>query len=108
LFSFATAKALGIREPFHRLDGRGALGSRARRSARSRTPLKEGGSVFDIAFTSVLKRAIDTLEIVLDVLGLKGIPVVKSWRLNERHYGALHGLNKAETAAKHGETQIKI
>ena len=70
--------------------------------------LKEGGFVFAIAFTSVLKRAIDTLEIVLDVVGLKGIPIVKSWRLNERHYGALQGLNKAETAAKHGEAQTKI
>ena len=70
--------------------------------------LKEGGYVFDIAYTSVLKRAIRTLWIALDVLDQMWIPVEKSWRLNERHYGALQGLNKAETAAKHGEAQVKI
>ena len=85
------------------------LSDRGRDEAREAGRLlNESGYVFDIAFTSVLKRAIDTLEIVLDVLGLKGIPMVKSWRLNERHYGALQGLNKAETAAKHGEAQVKI
>ena len=85
------------------------LSDRGREEAREAGRLlKEGGYVFDIAFTSVLKRAIDTLEIVLDVLGLTGIPIVKSWRLNERHYGALQGLNKVETAAKHGDAQIKI
>jgi 2,3-bisphosphoglycerate-dependent phosphoglycerate mutase len=70
--------------------------------------LKEGGYTFDIAFTSVLKRAIRTLWIALDILDLMWIPVSKHWRLNERHYGALQGLNKAETAAKHGEAQVKI
>jgi 2,3-bisphosphoglycerate-dependent phosphoglycerate mutase len=70
--------------------------------------LKEGGYVFDVAFTSVLKRAIRTLWITLDALDLMWIPVSKSWRLNERHYGALQGLNKAETAAKHGDAQVKI
>jgi 2,3-bisphosphoglycerate-dependent phosphoglycerate mutase len=70
--------------------------------------LKEGGYVFDLAYTSVLKRAIRTLWITLDTLDLMWIPVTKSWRLNERHYGALQGLNKAETAAKHGEAQTKI
>jgi 2,3-bisphosphoglycerate-dependent phosphoglycerate mutase len=70
--------------------------------------LAEGGYVFDVAFTSVLKRAIRTLHIVLDRLDLLWIPVTKSWRLNERHYGALQGLNKAETAATHGEAQTKI
>jgi 2,3-bisphosphoglycerate-dependent phosphoglycerate mutase len=70
--------------------------------------LKEGGYAFDIAFTSVLKRAIKTLGIALDVLDQLWIPVVKSWKLNERHYGALQGLNKAETTAKHGEAQVKI
>ena len=70
--------------------------------------LKEGGYVFDLAFTSVLKRAIRTLWITLDALDLMWIPVTKDWRLNERHYGALQGLNKAETAAKHGEGQVKI
>ena len=70
--------------------------------------LREGGYVFDVAFTSVLKRAIKTLDITLDALDRLWIPVTKHWRLNERHYGALQGLNKAETAAKHGEAQIKI
>ena len=70
--------------------------------------LCEGGYVFDIAFTSVLKRAIRTLWIALDQLDLMWIPVTKDWRLNERHYGGLQGLNKAETAAKHGEEQTKI
>jgi 2,3-bisphosphoglycerate-dependent phosphoglycerate mutase len=70
--------------------------------------LKEGGYTFDLAFTSVLKRAIRTLWIALDTLDLMWIPVTKNWRLNERHYGALQGLNKAETAAKHGEAQVKI
>jgi 2,3-bisphosphoglycerate-dependent phosphoglycerate mutase len=70
--------------------------------------LKEGGYVFDLAFTSVLKRAVRTLWITLDALDLMWIPVTKDWRLNERHYGALQGLNKAETAAKHGEAQVKI
>ena len=70
--------------------------------------LREGGYVFDLAYTSVLKRAIHTLGIVLDVLDLLWIPVTKHWRLNERHYGALQGLDKAETAATHGEAQTKI
>ena len=70
--------------------------------------LKEGGYVFDVAYTSVLKRAIRTLWITLDVLDLMWIPVTKSWRLNERHYGALQGLNKAETEARHGAAQTKI
>ncbi|MCC7416330.1 MAG: 2,3-diphosphoglycerate-dependent phosphoglycerate mutase [Acidobacteria bacterium] len=70
--------------------------------------LREGGYTFDVAFTSVLKRAIRTLGIVLDELDLLWIPVAKSWRLNERHYGALQGLDKAETAARHGEAQTRI
>jgi len=70
--------------------------------------LLEGGYAFDIAYTSVLKRAIKTLGFVLDALDLLWIPVEKDWRLNERHYGALQGLNKAETAARHGEAQIKM
>ena len=70
--------------------------------------LKDSGFVFDIAFTSVLKRAIKTLGLALDVLDQLWIPVTKSWKLNERHYGALQGLNKAETTAKHGEAQVKI
>jgi len=63
---------------------------------------------FDVAHTSVLKRAIRTLWIALDELDMMWIPVHRSWRLNERHYGALQGLNKAETAALHGEAQVKI
>jgi 2,3-bisphosphoglycerate-dependent phosphoglycerate mutase len=70
--------------------------------------LKDGGYVFDVAYTSLLTRAIRTLFIALDALGLLWIPVLKRWQLNERHYGALQGLNKAETAAKHGEAQTKI
>ena len=70
--------------------------------------LKEGGYVFDVAYTSVLTRAIRTLFITLDRLGQLWIPVHKRWQLNERHYGALQGLNKAETAAKHGDEQTKI
>jgi 2,3-bisphosphoglycerate-dependent phosphoglycerate mutase len=70
--------------------------------------LRDDGYVFDLAYTSVLKRAIRTLWIALETLDLVWIPVEKSWRLNERHYGALQGLNKAETAAKHGDAQTKI
>jgi len=70
--------------------------------------LKDGGYIFDVAYTSVLKRAIRTLGYVLDTLDLMWIPVHRSWRLNERHYGALQGLNKSETAAKYGEAQVKI
>lgn len=70
--------------------------------------LKENGYVFDVAYTSVLKRAIRTLWIVMDEMDLMWIPVHRSWRLNERHYGALQGLNKAEMAAKFGEQQVKV
>ncbi len=70
--------------------------------------LKSLGFAFDIAFTSVLKRAIRTLWIMLDEMDRMWIPVERSWRLNERHYGALQGLDKAETAARHGEQQVKI
>ena len=70
--------------------------------------LKEAGYDFDLCYTSYLKRAIHTLQIVLDGLDRAWLPVVKSWRLNERHYGALQGLNKSETAAKYGEDQVRI
>jgi 2,3-bisphosphoglycerate-dependent phosphoglycerate mutase len=63
---------------------------------------------FDVAYTSVLKRAIKTLWIVMEEMDLMWIPVFRSWRLNERHYGALQGLNKRETAERHGEEQVKI
>lgn len=70
--------------------------------------LKEGGYDFDIAYTSVLKRAIKTLNIIQDVMDRDWLPVVRAWQLNERHYGALQGLNKAETAKEYGEEQVKI
>ena len=84
-------------------------------SEKGRQEAKEGGQVleaggytFDVAYTSVLKRAIRTLWTILDEMDLMWIPVHRSWRLNERHYGALQGLNKAETAAQFGEEQVKI
>jgi 2,3-bisphosphoglycerate-dependent phosphoglycerate mutase len=70
--------------------------------------LKEGGYEFDLAYTSVLKRAIRTLWLALDEMDRTWLPVMKSWRLNERHYGALQGLNKAETAKKFGDEQVLI
>ena len=70
--------------------------------------LKADGYTFDMAFTSVLKRAIKTLWITLEELDLMWIPVTRSWRLNERHYGALQGLNKAETAEKYGDEQVLV
>jgi len=70
--------------------------------------LREGGYVFDVAFTSVLRRAIQTLWIGLQEMNLEWIPVTNAWQLNERHYGALQGLNKSEMAEKFGESQVKI
>jgi len=70
--------------------------------------LRDGGYVFDVAYTSVLRRAIKTLWIALEELGQEWIPVIRAWQLNERHYGALQGLNKSETAEKYGEAQVKI
>ena len=75
---------------------------------RGAEDLKEAGFTFDLAFTSVLKRAIKTLWIVQDKLDLVWIPVIRTWRLNERHYGALQGLNKSDTAKKYGPEQVKI
>jgi 2,3-bisphosphoglycerate-dependent phosphoglycerate mutase len=72
------------------------------------TALMEGGYTFDVAFTSVLKRAIRTLWIILDDMDLMWIPVHRSWRLNERHYGALQGLNKKDTAEKYGLEQVQV
>src|SRR5215813_1313793 len=66
------------------------------------------GFTFDVAYTSLLKRAIRTLWIVLDDMDLMWLPVVRDWRLNERHYGALQGLNKAETAAQYGDRQVLV
>ena len=70
--------------------------------------LKEEGYDFDVCYTSYLKRAIHTLNIALDEMDRAWLPVIKSWKLNERHYGALQGLNKSETAEKYGEDQVKI
>jgi 2,3-bisphosphoglycerate-dependent phosphoglycerate mutase len=70
--------------------------------------LREGGYTFDVAYTSLLKRAIRTLWIALDEMDLMWIPIHPSWRLNERHYGALQGLDKAETAAKYGDAQVLV
>ena len=70
--------------------------------------LKEAGYDFDICYTSYLKRAIHTLNNVLFAMDREWLPVIKSWKLNERHYGALQGMNKAETAAKYGEDQVKL
>ena len=79
-----------------------------REAREAGTTLEQQGYTFDVAFTSVLKRAIRTLWIVLDQMDLMWLPVVNSWRLNERHYGALQGLNKAEMAQKYGEEQVHI
>ena len=79
-----------------------------REAEQSARLLLEGGYRFDAAYTSVLKRAIRTLWIVLDRMDMMWLPVHRHWRLNERHYGALQGLNKAETAAKHGDEQVQI
>ncbi|EDY86989.1 phosphoglycerate mutase [gamma proteobacterium HTCC5015] len=75
---------------------------------RAGQQLREAGFEFDVVFTSVLKRAIRTMWTILDEMDLMHLPVERSYRLNERHYGALQGLNKAETADKHGEDQVKI
>jgi len=80
---------------------------RAEAEQAAREVLKEG-LVIDLAFTSVLKRAIRTLWIMLDGMDRMWLPVERSWRLNERHYGALQGLNKAQTVAEHGEAQVKL
>lgn len=85
------------------------LSERGREEAkRAGEVLKSEGYIFDLAYTSVLKRAIRTLWMALDGLDLMWIPVTKAWQLNERHYGALQGLNKAETAAKFGDEQVLI
>ncbi len=77
----------------------------AKRGAQA---IKDAGMKFDVCYTSVLKRAIKTLWTIMEVTDQMWLPVVRTWRLNERHYGGLTGLNKAETAAKHGEEQVKI
>ena len=98
-----------LKEPVHGVDRRrfDRHGSKWRQA----TPEKRSGALdysFDIAFTSVLTRAVRTLWIIMDELDRLWLPVVRDWRLNERHYGALQGLNKAETAAKYGDDQVHI
>jgi len=85
------------------LSGRGAA-----EAMQAGNILKEEGFRFDVAYTSVLCRAIKTLWLVLEEMDLMWLPVIKNWRLNERHYGALQGLNKAEVAARHGDEQVLI
>ena len=77
-------------------------------AAQAGVVLKEEGYDFDVCYTSYLKRAIHTLNHILDSMDRNWLPVIKSWKLNERHYGALQGLNKSETAEKYGEDQVKI
>nr|CAI5859848.1 unnamed protein product [Callosobruchus analis] len=85
------------------------LSDRGRSEAQSAgKALKDAGYKFDMAFTSVLKRANNTLDGILQQLGQTGIPIKKTWRLNERHYGGLTGMNKADTVAKYGEEQVQI
>lgn len=85
------------------------LSEKGRNEARAAgKALKDAGLTFDLAYTSVLKRAIDTLNLALEVQGQSDLEVHRSWRLNERHYGGLTGLNKAETAQEHGEDQVQI
>ncbi|HTP42690.1 MAG TPA: 2,3-diphosphoglycerate-dependent phosphoglycerate mutase [Nitrospiria bacterium] len=86
----------------------GLSGKGVREATAAARLLREGGYDFDAAFTSVLKRAIKTLWIILEEMDLMWIPVQQSWRLNERHYGALQGLNKTETVQRHGEAQVKL
>lgn len=77
-------------------------------AAQAGVALRQAGFDFDVCYTSYLKRAIHTLNLTLEQMDREWLPVHKSWKLNERHYGALQGLNKAETAAKYGEAQVKI
>lgn len=85
------------------------LSEQGRREAKAAGELlKKEGFEFDLAYTSALKRAIRTLWIILDEMDRMWLPVTRDWRLNERHYGALQGLDKSETAARHGEEQVKI
>ncbi|HXZ25531.1 MAG TPA: 2,3-diphosphoglycerate-dependent phosphoglycerate mutase [Nitrospiria bacterium] len=86
----------------------GLSGKGIREATAAARLLRDGGYDFDAAFTSVLKRAIKTLWIILEEMDLMWIPVQQSWRLNERHYGALQGLNKTETVQRHGEAQVKL
>ena len=94
------------RKSFYRLDRCGPDPKGVEQARQAGVLLKKAGFEFDVAYTSVLKRAIHTLWHVLDGMDRTWLPVVNDWRLNERHYGALQGLNKAETAAQYGEAQV--
>ena len=101
--------AVEPRKPLHRLDRRRPVAEGRRGGARRRAACSRPRAIaFDFAYTSVLKRAIRTLWIALEELDQMWLPEEKDWRLNERHYGALQGLNKAETAAKYGEEQVLV
>lgn len=103
------SKCVGSRKPVYRVDGCRFVSEKGVEEARrAGAILKKNGYTFDVAFTSVLTRAIRTLWIILHEMNLSWIPIYKSWKLNERHYGALQGLNKAETAANYGEEQVHL
>ena len=95
-------------KPLHRLAGRAAFAPGLVEAAEAGRRLCAAGYGFDLAYTSVLRRAIKTLWVVLEELDLMWIPIEHRWQLNERHYGALTGLDKAETAARHGEEQVLV
>ena len=96
-------KPVEPRKPLHRLDRRRPYRTRLEEARKAGELLKKEGFKFGMAYTSYLKRAIKTLNNVIDAMNADWIPVQKSWRLNEKHYGMLQGLNKSETAAKYGE-----
>lgn len=98
----------GISKPVYRVDGCRSLRPGREEAQQAGDVLKAEGYDFDLCYTSYLKRAIHTLNGVLEQLDREWLPVIRTWKLNERHYGALQGLNKAETAAKYGEEQVKI
>lgn len=101
-------KCMEQREPFYRLDRCRSDRKGIAEACKAGELLKENGFNFDKAYTSYLKRAVKTLNCVLDRMDQDWIPVEKSWRLNEKHYGDLQGLNKSETAAKYGDEQVLI
>ena len=96
------------REPLHRMGGCRAFGTRGERSLDAGKALKAEGFKFKIAYTSYLTRAIKTLNLILEEMDLMWIPVQKTWRLNEKHYGMLQGLNKIEMAEKYGDEQVLL
>ncbi|KAG7265860.1 hypothetical protein CRUP_015558, partial [Coryphaenoides rupestris] len=95
-------------EPFLRLVRRGPQREGEEEARRGSLAIRDAGMKFDVCYTSVLKRAVKTLWTILEGTDQMWLPVVRTWRLNERHYGGLTGLNKAETAEKHGEEQVKV